>query len=211
MAASASMKPGRPSSSGEDSAICITTSGKMAATANQFCALSENVSERHVDDVTSFESEVNEAVKVALNSLVADTQTKPTKRNPKGKATTHEGAITGEVITLVIAALQPVLVRVSYGSCDNRSSHCLEADHAWPATGPRSSTWHGRRHESSTSTGCSRRSLILIGCRSTAAGKIFESSASQRPPTRKRTTSSWKWLAIWKSISPNVLSAWAIA
>ena len=64
----------------------------MAATANQFCALSENVSERHVDDVTSFENEVSEAVNVALNSLhVADTQPKPTKRNPKGKATTHEG------------------------------------------------------------------------------------------------------------------------
>ena len=61
-------------------------------------------------------------MKVSLNSLVADTQTKLTTRNPKGKATTHEGAITGEVITLVIAALQPVLVRVSYGSCDNRSS-----------------------------------------------------------------------------------------
>ena len=28
------------------------SSGKMAATANQFCALSENVSERHVNDVT---------------------------------------------------------------------------------------------------------------------------------------------------------------
>ena len=40
-------------------------SGKMAATANQFCALSENVSERHVDDVTSFENEVNEGVKVS--------------------------------------------------------------------------------------------------------------------------------------------------
>ena len=86
----------------------------MAATANQFCALSENVSERHVDDVTtfeSFESEVNEAVNVALNSLVADTQTKLTTRNPKGKATTHEGVIMGDVISLVIAVLQPVLVK----------------------------------------------------------------------------------------------------
>ena len=84
----------------------------MAATANQYCALSENVSERHVDDVNSFEKEVNEAVNAALNSLVADSQPKPTKRNPKGRATaTHEGAITGEVITLVIAALQPVLVQ----------------------------------------------------------------------------------------------------
>ena len=84
----------------------------MAATANQFCALSENVSERHVDDVNSFEKEVNEAVKAALNSLVADSQPKTTKRNPKGRATaTHEGAITGEVITLVIAALQSVLVQ----------------------------------------------------------------------------------------------------
>ena len=56
---------------------------------------------------------VNEAVKVALNSIDAsDTQPKRTKINPKGKATaTHEGAITGEVITLVIAALQPVLVK----------------------------------------------------------------------------------------------------
>ena len=50
-------------------------------------------------------------MKVALNSLVADTQTKPTKRNAKGKEPTHEGAITGEVIILVIAALQPVLVK----------------------------------------------------------------------------------------------------
>ena len=85
----------------------------MAATSNQFRALSENVSELHVDDVTSFENVVNEAVKVVLNSLDAsDTQPKPTKKNPKGKATaTHEGAITGKVITLVIAALQPVLVR----------------------------------------------------------------------------------------------------
>ena len=83
----------------------------MATTANQFCALSENVSDRHVDDVTSFESEVNEAVKVAFNSLVADTQTKPTKRPPKAKATMHEGAITGEVITLVIAALRPVVIK----------------------------------------------------------------------------------------------------
>ena len=46
-------------------------------------------------------------------SAATDTQTKPTKkRNAKGKATaTHEGAITGEVIILVIAALQPVLVK----------------------------------------------------------------------------------------------------
>ena len=86
----------------------------LSITDNQFCALSENVSERHVDDVTgtSFEKEVNEAVKAVLNSIVADSQPKPTKRNPKGNATaTHEGAITGEVITLVIAALPPVLVQ----------------------------------------------------------------------------------------------------
>ena len=47
---------------------------------------------------TSFENEVNEAVKVALSSLFPDT--KPNKKNPKGKmTTTHEGAITVDVIT----------------------------------------------------------------------------------------------------------------
>ena len=108
-------------------------SGKMAATANQFCALSENVSDRHVDDVTSFENEVNEAVKVALNSLVADTQPKPTKRNPKGKATMHEGVIMGDVISLVIAALQPVLLKsvtaaVTAAVALSRSRSCLICD-----------------------------------------------------------------------------------
>ena len=48
---------------------------------------------------------------VALNSLVADTQPKTTKRNPKGKATMYESVITGELITLVIAALQRVIVK----------------------------------------------------------------------------------------------------
>ena len=85
----------------------------MAAKANKFCALRENELERDVDDAngTSFENEVNEAVKVALSSLFPDT--KPNKKNTKGKTTTttHEGAITGDVITLVIAALQPVLVK----------------------------------------------------------------------------------------------------
>ena len=46
------------------------TSGKMAAKANKFCALRENEIERDVDDAngTSFENEVNEAVKVGRSS-----------------------------------------------------------------------------------------------------------------------------------------------
>ena len=46
----------------------------MAAKANKFCALRENELERDVDDAngTSFEHEVNEAVKVALSSLFPD-------------------------------------------------------------------------------------------------------------------------------------------
>ena len=73
------------------SQLCIR---KMAAKTNKFCALRENELERDVDDAngTSFENEVHEAVKVALSSLLPDT--KPNKKNTKGKTTTtttHEG------------------------------------------------------------------------------------------------------------------------
>ena len=59
----------------------------MAATANQFCALDQNETERYVDDDTSFEKEVTEEVKAAFNSLDTGTQpgTESTKKNAKGR------------------------------------------------------------------------------------------------------------------------------
>ena len=100
----------------------------MAAIANQFCALEYNVTERRVDDGTSFENEVNEAVKAALSSLDAGTQpgTKSTKKD--AKATANEGGDNGGTDHPVDSGATASACEVGHGSCDNRSSLCLEAD-----------------------------------------------------------------------------------
>ena len=73
-------------------------------------------------------------MKVALNSLVADTQTKPTKRNPKGKATaTHEGAITGEVLVKSVTAAVTTAVATASKQIMLDLRHDLGALHAMEA------------------------------------------------------------------------------
>ena len=166
----------------------------MAAIANQFCALEYNVTERRVDDDTSFENEVNEAVKAALSSLDAGTQPGTKSTNKNAKATANEGgAITGELIALLIAALQPVLVKsvtaavTTAVACASKqimfdlqqdlgAPHGMEADmRALRAQG------QTQKFEIDKLQQCSRRENIF---------GIAE---------KKQTTSPWKWLAIWAS------------
>ena len=70
--------------------------------------------ERHVEEEMAFEKAIAEAVPAAVNAEAAkklEMRSNTKSAKTKNIKVTHEGLITGELITLVITALQPVLVK----------------------------------------------------------------------------------------------------
>ena len=92
----------------------------MAAVSNQFGALGlgdDNDGKRGEDEELSFGKLIAEAVEAAINSDTGkrreETRAQKKARQAKGtpRAATPEGAITGDLVATMIAALQPVLVK----------------------------------------------------------------------------------------------------
>ena len=87
----------------------------MAAVSNQFSSLGgENEVKRSDEEEVTFETMIAEAVEAAVNCEVGkrreDTSRQQKKTKGKG-ATQNEGAITGDLVATMVAALQPVLVK----------------------------------------------------------------------------------------------------
>ena len=85
---------------------------KMAAKTNQFSALNvKNVETRHVEEEMEFEKAIVQAAVNTEATKKFETRSNTKSAKAKNTTTTHEGAITGELVTLVITAIQPVLVK----------------------------------------------------------------------------------------------------
>ena len=89
----------------------------MAVVSNQFSSLGgENEVKRSDEEEVSFETMIAEAVEAVVNCEAGkkreDTSRQQKKTKGKGAgATQNEGAIKGDLVATMVAALQPVLVK----------------------------------------------------------------------------------------------------
>ena len=136
----------------------------MAAKANQFSALSvKNVENRHVEEEMAFEKAIAEAVLAAVNTEATkkfEMRSNTKFAKAKNTTATHEGAITGELITLPSQLQWPLVPSESCWSCDMIYRQWNVCENRWKHCG------HSHR--------CNPRTLNLIGYSSTAARTTCE-------------------------------------